>query len=59
VTGQSAQASNVNSLPLDNMLRAMTVVQQIMTEFSGSVSKDEEILAFTKIVLNLMEQNGR
>jgi hypothetical protein len=57
-TGQSAQASNVNSFPLDNMLRVITVVQQIMTEFSGAVSKDEKILAITQIVLDLMEQNG-
>jgi hypothetical protein len=57
-TGQSAQTSNVNSLPLDNMLRAITVVQQIMTELSGAVSKQDQIMAITKIVLNLMEQNG-
>jgi phosphopantothenate synthetase len=49
-TGQSAQASNVNSM--DNILRAITVVQQIMTEFSGAVSKEEKIL-------KLMEQNGQ
>jgi hypothetical protein len=35
-TGLSAQVSNVNSLPLDNMLRAITVVQQIMTGFSDA-----------------------
>jgi hypothetical protein len=29
------------------MLRAITVVQQIMTEFSGAVTKDEKILAMT------------
>jgi hypothetical protein len=46
-TGQSAQASNVNSLPLGNMLRAITVVQHIMTELSGAVSKDEKILCFS------------
>jgi hypothetical protein len=57
-TGQSAQACNVNSLPLDNMLRAITVVQQIMAEFSGAVPKQDKILAITKIVLDLMEQTG-
>jgi hypothetical protein len=31
--GQSAPAQIVNSLPLDNMARAVTVVQQFMTEF--------------------------
>jgi hypothetical protein len=56
-TGQSVPASNVNSLPLDNMLRAITVVQQIMTELSGAVPKKDQIVAITKIVLNLMEQN--
>jgi hypothetical protein len=56
-TGQSAEASNVNSM--DNMLRAITVVKQIMTELSGAVSKEEKILAIAKIVLNLMEQNGQ
>jgi hypothetical protein len=46
-------------MPLDTMLRAITVVQQIMTELSGAVSKEEKILAITKIVLNPMEQNGQ
>jgi hypothetical protein len=40
------------------MLRAITVVQQIMTEFNGAVSKQDKILAITKTVLDLMEQNG-
>jgi hypothetical protein len=57
-TGQSAQGSNVNSLPLDNMLRAITIVQEIMAEFSGAVTKDNKILAIRKILLNLMGQNG-
>jgi hypothetical protein len=51
-TGQSVPASNVNSLPLDNMFRVITAVQQIMTEFNGAVSEE------AKIVLNLMKQNG-
>jgi hypothetical protein len=57
-TGQSVPAPNVNSSPLNNMLRAITLVQQIMTELSGAVSKEDKIVAITKIVLNLMEQNG-
>jgi hypothetical protein len=40
------------------MLRVVTVVQQIMTEFSGAVSEEDKIVAITKIVLNLMKQNG-
>jgi hypothetical protein len=44
---------------MDNMLRAITVVQQIMTELSGAVSEEDKIVAITKTVLNLMKQNGR
>jgi hypothetical protein len=40
------------------MLRAVTVEQQIMTEFNGAVSEQDKIVAITKIVLNLMKQNG-
>jgi hypothetical protein len=40
------------------MLRAVTVVQQIMIEFNGAVSEEDKIVAITKIVLNLMKQNG-
>jgi hypothetical protein len=39
------------------MLRAVTVVQQIMTEVSGAMS-EEKIVPITKIVLKLMNQNG-
>jgi hypothetical protein len=35
--GQSVPAIEVNSPTLDNMLRLVTVVQQIMTEFNGAV----------------------
>jgi hypothetical protein len=57
-TGQSAGTPNVKSLPLDNMLRIVTVVQQFMIEIRGAVSEEEEkIVVFTKIVLNLMKQN--
>jgi hypothetical protein len=57
-TGQSVQAPNVNSQPLDIMLRVVTVVQQIMTEFSGAVSERDKLMAITKIILYLMQQNG-
>jgi hypothetical protein len=30
-----------------------------MTEFNGAVLGEAKIMAVTKIVLNLMEQNGR
>jgi hypothetical protein len=39
------------------MLRVVTVVQQIMTEFSGAVSEEGKRVAITKIVLNIMKQN--
>jgi hypothetical protein len=54
-TGQSVPAPNVNSLPLDNMLRVVTVVQQIITEFNGTVSEEQKLVAITKIVLDLMK----
>jgi hypothetical protein len=53
-TGQSVQ---VNSVSLDNMFRVATVVQQIMTEFSGAASEEDKIVAITKTVLSLMKQN--
>jgi hypothetical protein len=36
-----------------------TIFQQIMTELSGAESEDDRIMATTKIVVNLMKQNGR
>jgi hypothetical protein len=57
---QSVRAPNVNRLSLDKMLNVVvTVVQQIMTESNGAVLEEGKILAITKIVLNLMEQNGQ
>jgi hypothetical protein len=38
-SGQSVRAPIVNSQPLDNMLRVVTVVQQIMAEFNGAVRR--------------------
>jgi hypothetical protein len=57
-SGQSVRAQNVNNQPLDNMLRVVTVVQQIMTKFNGAVSEEEKIVSITKILLNLMKHNG-
>jgi hypothetical protein len=36
--GQSVTAPNVDSVPIDNMVRAFTVIQQIMAEFNNAVS---------------------
>jgi hypothetical protein len=54
-SGQSVQSSIVNSQPSNNMLRVVTVVQQIMAEISGAVSEEDKIMAITKIVFNLMK----
>jgi hypothetical protein len=56
--GQSVLAPSVNGQPLDNILRVVTVVQQIMTEFRGAISEKDKIVAITKIVLNLLNQDS-
>jgi hypothetical protein len=40
------------------MLQVTTVVQQIMTEPSEAVSEKDKIMIITKMLLNLMKQNG-
>jgi hypothetical protein len=40
------------------MLKDAAIVQQIMTELNGAVSEENKIVAITKLVLNLMKQNG-
>jgi hypothetical protein len=55
---RSVRPQTVNSQPLGNMLRVVTVVQQIMTEFNGALSEEDKIVAITRIVLNLMKSNG-
>jgi hypothetical protein len=57
-TGQAVRATNVNSWPLDNMLRVVvTVVQRITTEFNGALLEEAKIVAIRKIVLNLTDQS--
>jgi hypothetical protein len=41
------------------MLKAATVVQQIMTVLSEAVSEEDKTIVITKMALNLMKQNGR
>jgi hypothetical protein len=36
----------------------VTIVQHIMTEFNGAVLEEAKMGAITKIVLNLIEENG-
>jgi hypothetical protein len=57
-TGQSVQAPPVNSDPLD-MVRVLTVVQQIMAELKGAASEEAQFLAIVKIVFKLMKGNGK
>jgi hypothetical protein len=58
MSGQSVRAPSVNNQPIVDMLTVVTIVQQIMTEFRGAVSEQDKLLAITKIVINLMNQNG-
>jgi hypothetical protein len=39
-------------------LKVAIVVRQIMTELSEAVSQKDKIMFITKMVLNLMKQNG-
>jgi hypothetical protein len=57
-TGQSLPAPNINSLPLDNIFRVVTVVQRMMPGLNGAVSEEEKILVMTitKIVTNLVKK---
>jgi hypothetical protein len=53
--GLSVQApSSSNS----DKLKVATVMQQIMTELSEPVSEEDKIIKITKMVCNLMKQNG-
>jgi hypothetical protein len=56
--GQSVRAPTVSSQHLHNLLRVVTAVQQIITESNCALSEEDKIVAITKIVLNLMKQNG-
>jgi hypothetical protein len=55
---KSRSVSSVNS-SISDMFKVATVVQQIMTKINGAVSEEDKIAAITKIVINLMKQNGR
>jgi hypothetical protein len=62
-THAAASATTGNSenrLPirLTITLKVAMVVHQIMTELSEAVSEEEKIMAITKMVFNLMKQNG-
>jgi hypothetical protein len=59
VPSQSAQAPNVKNVSLNDMFKVVaTVFQKIMTELNAAEAEEDRIVAFTKIVLKLMKQNG-
>jgi hypothetical protein len=54
-TGLSVQASSSTN---NDTLKIATVVQQIITELSETVSEKDKIMVIAKMVLNLLKQNG-
>jgi hypothetical protein len=50
--GQSVQVPSDSMQPMDNMLKVISVVQQIMTELSGAVTEEEKLVAIKKLYLN-------
>jgi hypothetical protein len=40
------------------MFKVATVVQEIMTELNEAVSEEDKIMVITKMVHNLIKQNG-
>jgi hypothetical protein len=52
-TGQSIQAPNVNSGSLD-MIRAFSVVEQIMAELKGAACEEAKFVALAKIVFKFI-----
>jgi hypothetical protein len=55
ITGLSVQAPSSSN---NNMLNVVTVVQQIMAKLTKAVSEEDILKVITKLVLNLMQQNG-
>jgi hypothetical protein len=53
-TGLSVQAPSSTN---NDMLKIAIVLQQIITEFSKTVSEKDKILVITEMVINLMKQN--
>jgi hypothetical protein len=54
-TGLSVQAPSSSN---GDMLKIATIVQQIITDLSEAVSEKDKIILITKMVPNLMKQNG-
>jgi hypothetical protein len=58
ISGQTAEAKNVNINTTDDGLLAFTMVQQIMIELSGAMTKIEKCPVITKVVFRLMKNNA-
>jgi hypothetical protein len=56
--GESVQAKIVNSNAMDDMFVAFTMVQQIMTGFSGAASEEEKVSVTTKAVFSQLRHNS-
>jgi hypothetical protein len=56
-TGLPVQAPSLTNNDM-LLVKIITVVEQIMTELSEAVSEKDKIMVITKMVLNLMKQNG-
>jgi hypothetical protein len=57
-TGQSVQGPTVNNDSL-YMVRAFSVVKQIMAERKDAASEEDKFVALPKIVFKLMQDNGK
>jgi hypothetical protein len=57
-TDQSVRAPTVSSLPLDNMFKVVSVIQQSMTQFSNAETEETRTMVITKLVLYIMKQNS-
>jgi hypothetical protein len=42
----------------NDTLIAVTIVQQILTEFNEAVSEKDKVMVITEMILKLMKQNG-
>jgi hypothetical protein len=57
-TDHSVRAPTVSSLPLNNMLKVASIVQQSMTEFSNAEAEEAGTIATAKLVLYITNQSG-
>jgi hypothetical protein len=49
-TGQSVHAPTINSIPVDNTFRVISLIQQIVAEFSDAESEEARTMAVAKLV---------